>query len=438
MKRVAILGGGESGISAALLAKKNNIEVFVSDYGTMSEKNKDALRNKEIPFEEKGHTIDKIEGADIIVKSPGIPEEAKVIRHFRLRQKTIISEIEFASRFYKGKIIGVTGSNGKTTVTSLIHHVLKTTNSRVGVGGNIGYAFSRLLLEDSDYEWLVLEISSFQLDDIQDLKIDIGIILNITADHLDRYQYDIEKYADAKWHLAEAVIPGGHLILEKENELINRRLLAFREDVQIHRLSAINPMNTLASKEGNVSFEIQLKGKHNLFNAGVAATVAQIFGCSVSHTVDRLSSFKAIAHRMELVLNLQGIDYINDSKATNVESALKALEGLDQAIIWIAGGTDKGNDYTVLLNEVRSKVKMLICLCVDDSKLRSAFSEVVDTITTVRSMQDAVSLAVENAKTGDAVLLSPACASFDLFNNYEHRGDSFREEVLKLTSESNS
>ncbi|NNE25871.1 MAG: UDP-N-acetylmuramoyl-L-alanine--D-glutamate ligase [Saprospiraceae bacterium] len=437
MKSIAVLGGGESGIGAALLAKAKKLEVFVSDFGSISEEHKDILKNKNIPFEEGGHSIDKIESADIIVKSPGIPEEAKVIRHFRLRQKTIISEIEFASRFYTGKIIGVTGSNGKTTTTSLIYHLINNADAVVGIGGNIGYAFSRLLLDDIDYDWVVLEMSSFQLDDICNLQIDIGVILNITADHLDRYQFDIDRYADAKWRLAEAIRPNGHLILEKENKMINTRLESYRKDVQVHRLSAINPMITLPSKEGSDSFEIQLKGKHNLFNAAVAVLVARLYGCSDAQIIRNLSSFKAIEHRMELVISHNEIDYINDSKATNVESALKALEGLNQTVIWIAGGTDKGNDYQVMESVVQSRVKMLICLCVDDSKLRSAFDKIVDKIVSVTTMREAVDLATKNAKQGDVVLLSPACASFDLFDNYKHRGDSFRDEVLKMTGESN-
>ncbi len=436
MELIAVLGAGESGLGAALLAQKKGFEVFVSDFGEISNEKKQELIKNEIPFEEKGHSIEKLEKAKIIIKSPGIPEHSEVIKHFRLRDKMVISEIEWASRFYPGKIIAVTGSNGKTTTSSLIYHTLKEAGINVGIAGNIGKSMAALLCIEDNYDWLVLELSSFQLDDIETFQADIGCILNISADHLDRYDYQIENYADAKWNLALAIKTDGHLIVNQDDVLINKRLEFYKKNVQVHGLSAIFPMTSLSSKDDNVSFEIRLKGKHNLFNAIVAMKTAEIVGIQNNVIYKAISTFKAIEHRLEPVIIYKGVEYINDSKATNVDSTKYALEAMEKPVIWIAGGTDKGNDYQELIGDVKSKVKVLICLCKDDSKLRAAFSNVVDTIFSSLEMKEAIEFAQQNAESGDAVLLSPACASFDLFDNYEHRGQEFKNVVLNFLGES--
>ena len=436
MKSVAVLGAGESGVGAALLAQKEGLKVFVSDFGEIPEKYKEELIKNKIPFEEKGHSFEKLEKANVIIKSPGIPEDADVIQHFRLRQTKIISEIEWASRFFKGKIIGVTGSNGKTTTASLIYHLIRDEEYNVGLTGNIGTSMARILCSDTNYNWLVVELSSFQLDDIYEFEVDVGIILNISPDHLDRYDYDINKYADSKWRLAKAIKPGGHLILNKEDQMINERLQYFKAEVNIHRLSADFPMTSLSSKDDNVSFEIKLKGRHNLFNAAIAIKVSQLLGIPDSRISERIASFTAIPHRLEPVGVINNVEYINDSKATNVDSAIFALEAMEHPVIWIAGGTDKGNNYEDLIPEVRSKVKILICLCRNDSKLKSTFHDFVGTIYSTKDMKDAVNFAYQNAMPGDVVLLSPACASFDLFDNYIHRGEEFKKVVLNFLSES--
>lgn len=429
------MGAGESGVGAALLARKNGYEVFVSDFGMITEKYKEELVINNISFEEKGHSFDKLEKANLIVKSPGIPEKSEVIRHFRLRGKKIISEIEWASRFFDGRIIGITGSNGKTTTTSMIYHLLLNDIKGVGMGGNIGTSMARLLCADEQFEVLVLELSSFQLEDIDRISFDIAVILNITADHLDRYDYDIEKYADAKWNLALSVKAGGDLVINGDDPLITKRLSTVPEDVSVHQLSANFPMTSLPSKDGDLLFEMNLKGRHNLFNANIAAKVAELMDVQASVIISRLRSFKAIEHRLEIVATIDGVEYINDSKATNVEASAYALEAMDRPVIWIAGGTDKGNDYSNLVPVARNKVKVLICLCMDDTKLRASFESVVDRTTTTRDMKEAVLQAHKWANEGDVVLLSPACASFDLFDNYEHRGREFRNVVLKILSE---
>ncbi|MBT8190564.1 MAG: UDP-N-acetylmuramoyl-L-alanine--D-glutamate ligase [Saprospiraceae bacterium] len=435
MERIAVLGAGESGVGTALLAMKNGYEVFVSDYGEIPGKYKEELKINNIPFEEKGHSFEILEKANLIVKSPGIPERSEVVRHFRLRGKKIISEIEWASRFFGGRIIGITGSNGKTTTTSMIYHLLSEEIPGVGMGGNIGTSMARLLCGDEKFEILVLELSSFQLDDIEDIRFDIGVILNITADHLDRYDYNIEKYADAKWNLALSVKAAGDLVINGDDPMITKRLSTVPANVSVHKLSANFPMTSLPSKDGDLLFEMNLKGRHNLFNANIAAKVAELMDVDNSVIIDRLKSFDAIEHRLESIGIFDGVEYINDSKATNVESSVYALEAMNKPVIWIAGGTDKGNDYSSLVPVAGNKVKAMICLCVDDTKLRSSFESVVDKMATTRDMKEAILLSRKWAEDEDVVLLSPACASFDLFDNYEHRGREFKNVVLNIKSE---
>jgi len=434
MKSITVLGGGESGVGAALLAKKKKIEVFVSDFGKIKDKYKKELHDNNIPFEEKGHSFEKIEETELIVISPGIPEKAAVVQHFRLRNKRIISEIEFAFKFYSGKIASITGSNGKTTTTSLAYEILKQSDLKVGLGGNIGYSFARLLADEMEYDWVVLELSSFQLESLYDFQADISAIVNITPDHLDRYDYDFDKYAKAKWNLAEHTKKNGLLILNKDDLASVNLFKKYPVGTNVSWLSASNP-NILASKESNKNFEINLFGAHNLFNASVAKTIAEFIDIEEALIQKGFDSFQSIEHRLETVAKVNDVLFINDSKATNLDATVVALNAFSQDIVWIAGGTDKGNDYSLIRDIVSEKVTCIICLCKDDEKIRSAFSSVVDRIVTTQSTQEAVKLAVNASKASDIVLLSPACASFDLFDNYEHRGNEFKKAVFEYLDE---
>lgn len=431
MKSVVVIGGGESGVGAALLAQKNGLEIFVSDYGKLSENYKKELQENKIPFEEEGHDLKRLVQHDLVVKSPGISDQTAVIKHLQSAGIEIISEVEFASRYYDGKIIAVTGSNGKTTTVSLIYHLLKEAKLIVGLGGNIGYAFSRLLTEDEKYDFLVLELSSFQLDDVREFRSDISVILNITADHLDRYDYDIRKYGAAKWRLAQCTRSNGFLITNHDDELIEEFIEEKKIKAEIIRLSSVSPKDSLSKENGSL-FEIKLLGRHNLYNAVVSKEVARLCGLDEETIASGLLSFRALEHRLELVTTIDNVDFINDSKATNVDAVEYALEAIDKPIVWIVGGTDKGNDYSGMLDVVSKKVKSIICLCVDDSKLRSRFSEIISDITTTQSMHKAVNLAYEKSNAGDVVLLSPACASFDLFDNYIDRGLQYKKEIFEL------
>ncbi len=432
MKSIAILGGGESGIGAALLAKEKNIEVFVSDYGVISQSYKDELEKHKISFEEKGHTLERVVSADLIVKSPGIPDSSEILTKLRLRHKKIISEIELAYRYYEGKIIAITGSNGKTTTTSWIYHILKASNLEVGLGGNIGHSFARLLSSKRNFDWVVLELSSFQLDNIESFSADIAILLNITPDHLDRYDHTMYKYASAKWRLAQSVAPQGHLILNGDDEWLQLMQAAF--PVGCHKHTIGDKEIKQAGLKGSASIfeKIKLQGKHNLFNAHVAYKACRLFGLSENLIEEGLKSFRAIEHRLESFAEISGVEFINDSKATNIDSVFVALSAMIKPVIWIAGGTDKGNDYSLLASLVKEKVKAIICLTTDDSKLRSSFGDDVSDIETTEDTETCVRLAMKKAEVGDVVLLSPACASFDLFDNYEHRGTAFKTAVRNI------
>ena len=428
MKSVVVLGGGESGVGAALLAKKKNYSVFVSDYGAIAERYKKELKENNIPFEEKGHDFEKIVTADVIVKSPGIPEKSEVIRRFRLRKKEIISEIEFASRFCASKIIGITGSNGKTTTTSLVHHLLAESDLTIGLGGNIGHAFSRLLCSDKIYDWIVLELSSFQLDDVKSFSADLGMILNITPDHLDRYDYIMQAYAEAKWKLAESVKATGSLFLNSDDVWLQKLAANNELNSKINWISYLDPLD----ENSLVKRYLKLKGKHNAFNALMAVGVAREVGLSEDMIKRGLESFEAIPHRMESFAIIDGVEFINDSKATNIDSVSVALEAMDKPVIWIAGGVDKGNDYKIIEQVVKSKVKGIICLTKDDTKIRAVFEDLDISIKTTEDVRDSVSISMKMAKKGDVVLLSPACASFDLFDNYIDRGDQFKRSVREF------
>jgi len=417
MKSVAILGGGESGIGAALLAKQNKIEVFVSDYGSISEKYKAELKENNIPFEEKGHSIERLENADLIVKSPGIPDTSEIVTKLRLRHKEIVSEIEFAYGFFQGKIIAVTGSNGKTTTASLVYHIMKNSEWRVGLGGNIGHSFARLLSTNENYDWVVLELSSFQLDNILTFSAEIAIVLNITPDHLDRYDHCMYRYALAKWQLARSVKQEDHLIINEDDEWLELMNVAFPSHAHMHGIG-YNKIRTSGLKYPDVSLEnLKLRGAHNLFNTAVAIKTCKLAGMSSEKIEGALSSFSAIEHRLESFAMINGVEFINDSKATNVDSVLVALESMRKPVIWVAGGIDKGNDYTQLAGVVNEKVKELICLTKDDSKLKAAFGSMIEKISSAEDVDGCVRLAMDAAEEGDVVLLSPACSSFDLFDN---------------------
>ena len=428
MESVVVLGGGESGVGAALLAKKKKYSVFVSDYGSITEKYKKELKENNIPFEEGGHDIEKIVTADVIVKSPGIPEKSEIIRRIRLAGIEIISEIEFASRFYEGKIVAITGSNGKTTTTSLVHHLLCESDLTIGLGGNIGHAFSRLLCSDKIYDWIVLELSSFQLDDVKSFSADLGMILNITPDHLDRYDYIMQAYAEAKWKLATSVKTSGTLFLNSDDKWTQKVVKEIPVDCKVNWLSFLN----LNDDKDLIKSHLKLKGQHNAFNAAMAVGVATSVGISQETIKQGLMSFKGIPHRMESFATIDGVEFINDSKATNIDAVSVALEAMDKPVIWVVGGVDKGNDYTVIEAVVESKVKGIICLTKDDTKIRAVFGETNISIQTTEIVNDCVKMSMKLAKHGDVVLLSPACASFDLFDNYIDRGDQFKRSVKEF------
>jgi len=427
---VVILGGGESGVGAALLAKQKEKEVFVSDFGEIKMEYKNELINAQIDFEESGHDFEKLEKAILVVKSPGIPEKAKVIQFLRERNIPIVSEIEYGSKYYAGTVIGITGSNGKTTTTGLVHHILKCGGKDVQIGGNYGISFCRLLSEGSP-AIVVLEISSFQLDDIEDFKSDIAILLNITPDHLDRYDYKFENYIEAKFKIVANQKEGDVLIYNGEDEEIRKRVAHKIKNQKTKEILSDDYKNGITSKDGSQKIELTLKGQHNLFNARCAVEAARELEISEEEIAQALGSFKNAPHRLETVAIIDGIEFINDSKATNVDASYYALSAMDKVVVWIAGGTDKGNDYSVLFPLVKQKVIALICLGVDNEKLIKSFDGKVDILMETQHIAKAVRWAKNLSVSGEAVLLTPACASFDLFKNYMDRGDQFREAVLK-------
>lgn len=427
---VVILGAGESGIGAALLAKKNKYKVFVSEFGIIKDHYRNELIDNKIDFEESGHDFERLRLADVVIKSPGVPSRADVVVKLKSMKKRIISEIEFAASFSSGHILAITGSNGKTTTTSLLYHMLQEAELDVKVAGNIGQSMARQLA-DGDCKYWVLELSSFQLDDIDTFRANIAIILNITPDHLDRYNYDINKYAASKLQICKNQSVHDVLIYNSRDE----RILAAVQDQNIlSQKVSIDPetlKNNVSSTDENLIFEMNLIGKHNVFNAACAVAAARIVGIDEPTIAKSLRSFEPIEHRLELVATIDGVKYINDSKATNVDSVFYALDAMQSKVIWIAGGTDKGNDYEAIRYLVESKVKALICLGIDNHKLISAFADSIS-IDETRSVTEAIQMAAHWANPGDTVLLSPACASFDLFKNYEDRGRKFKEAVWKL------
>lgn len=445
MKKIAILGGGESGVGAALLAKAKGFKVFLSDKGILSDKYKEILNQNDIPFEEGQHTEEQILDADEVVKSPGIPDKVALVQKLKSLRIPIISEIELASRYTKAKIIAITGSNGKTTTTLLTYHLLKNAGLNVGLAGNIGDSFAKQVIDDT-LDYFVLELSSFQLDNCFDFKADVTILLNITPDHLDRYNYEFQNYVDSKFRVLQNMTPSDNFIFYQESEALANELakktfpvnylpVSLQEKVA-QGGSLQNERLEVTYQENHFSFaleDLSIKGSHNAINAMSAILVAKVLGIENDKIAEGLKSFKSVEHRLEPCGEVGGVKFVNDSKATNVDSVFYALGSFNDPIVLIMGGVDKGNDYSQIEALVEQKVKALICMGTDNQKLLDYFGKKVPLIFSVDSMQKAVTLGQEVATEGDVVLLSPACASFDLFKNYEDRGRQFKAAVSGLT-----
>lgn len=442
--KLVVLGGGESGVGAAILGKEKNYEVFVSDFGAIKEKYKKVLEHHGIAFEEKQHSIPEILKASLVVKSPGIPDTVSVVKEILKQGISVISEIEFAARYTNATLVGITGSNGKTTTTMLTHHLLNKGGLDVGMGGNIGDSFAKQIAELNQPNY-VLELSSFQLDGIVDFKPDIAVITNISPDHLDRYEYDMQKYIAAKFRITENQTKDDFLIYDADDEAIQEWLKTHEIAAQKLPFSLTKKIENgayLADKEivvtiNNTEFKmgitsLALQGKHNVKNAMAAAMAAQLLNVRKQTIRESLEDFEGAEHRLESVLKISGVEYINDSKATNVNATYYALESMSAPTVWIVGGVDKGNDYFDLMPLVREKVKAIVCLGVDNQKIIQTFSNVIDLIVETAGAEEAVKVAYKIAEKGDTVLLSPACASFDLFESYEDRGNKFKNAVRAL------
>lgn len=445
MKRLVILGGGESGVGTAILAQKKGYNVFLSDKGKIKDKYKNVLSNNGIEWEEEKHTEELILNANEIVKSPGIPETADLIKKLKAKGTSVISEIEFAGRYTNAKKICITGSNGKTTTTLLTYHILKNAGLNVGLAGNIGKSFA-LQVAENDFEYYVLELSSFQLDGMYEFKADIAILLNITPDHMDRYDYKIENYANSKFRIIQNQTALDAFIYCADDEITiqtikNKNIKAQQFPISIKQkveLGAYLENNQIIINTNNTNplfmtiQELALQGKHNLYNSMAAGVASKLVEIRKEAIRESLSDFHNIEHRLEIVGNVHGIEFINDSKATNVNSTWYALESMNNPVILILGGVDKGNDYSMLNDLIKQKVKAIICLGSDNKKIIKAFSGFVDTILEAGSAKEAVAQSYKIGKKGDTVLLSPACASFDLFENYEDRGNQFKHAVKAL------
>lgn len=444
-KRIVILGGGESGTGSAVLAQKQGYDVFLSDSGRINEKNMARLRDYGISFEEGNHSREMILNASEVIKSPGIPDNAPLVKELKDRAVPVISEIEFAGRFTDAYMICVTGSNGKTTTTHLIYHILKNAGLNVAMAGNVGESFA-WRVATGNYDYYILELSSFQLDGMYNFKADMSVLLNITPDHLDRYNYDFENYVDSKFRVINNQTANEYLICWADDQVIEAELKKRKPQVAILRfsdrieegmaafikdeklvLSINNKQETIMTIH-----DLALKGRHNTYNSMASAIAGKVLEIRKETIRQSLSKFQGIEHRLEPVISVHGIKFINDSKATNINSSWYALECITTGVVWIAGGTDKGNDYSELHEIVRKKVKAIVCLGKDNSKIVKSFSGIVPRIVETSSMREAVKSAYYLASKGDTVLLSPACASFDLFTNYEERGRMFKEEVRNL------
>ena len=442
-KRLVILGAGESGVGSAILGIVKGFDVFVSDLGTIKSEYRDELVDRNIPFEEGKHTEELILNADIVVKSPGIPDKAPVVKKLLEKNIPVISEIEFAGQYTNAKTVCITGSNGKTTTTMLTYELLKKAGLNVGMAGNVGNSFARMVAEE-DFDYYVIELSSFQLDGMYRFRANVAVLMNITPDHLDRYNYQMQNYVDSKFR-----------IIQKENDVFIYFAddPVIRNEIEKRNIQSIKMPFTLGDQlMGNgarvsdekivVEFndkrfemsihDLALQGKHNTCNSMAAAIVGNVSNIKSEFIRECLADFRGVEHRLERFISVHGIEFINDSKATNINSAWYALESMTRPVVWIVGGIDKGNDYSELLDLVRTKVKSIICLGKDNSKIVEAFSGIVPQIVETQSMEHAVKSAYFLSEPGNVVLLSPACASFDLFNNYEDRGRQFKEAVRNL------
>lgn len=439
-----VLGAGESGVGTAVLAKKKGFEVFVSDQGKIKQKYKDVLLHFDIPWEEEKHSVDRILVAVEVMKSPGIPEKAEIIKSLHKKGIPVISEIEFAARYTNAKLIAISGSNGKTTTTLLTYHILKKAGLNVGLAGNVGKSFAMQVAENS-YDYYVLELSSFQLDGMFKAKINVALLLNITPDHLDRYNYEMQKYVDSKMRMVNNQIEDDVLIYNWDDEIIRKEIekrnikskkIPFSLNTKLNEGAYIED-NKIIFNINNNHFdmsieELALQGKHNIANSMAAGIAARVENLRKEVIRESLSDFKNVEHRLEAVAKIHDVTYINDSKATNVNSTWFALECTPGPIIWIVGGVDKGNDYSMLFDLVRDKVKLIICLGKDNKKIHASFDKMGKEMIDVKSAEEAVAAAYDKGQKGDVVLLSPACASFDLFENYEDRGHKFKQAVRSL------
>ncbi|HCY98338.1 UDP-N-acetylmuramoyl-L-alanine--D-glutamate ligase [uncultured Polaribacter sp.] len=442
--KLVVLGGGESGVGAAVLGKQKGYEVFVSDAGEIARKYKEVLLKHEILFEENKHTESKVLVADLVMKSPGIPETVPLVLKLKAEGISVISEIEFAAKYTEATIVGITGSNGKTTTTMLVHHILKDAGLKVGIAGNIGISFAKQIAQGAQENY-VLELSSFQLDGIENFNSHIAILTNITPDHLDRYDYDFEKYIASKFRITKNQKASDYLIYDADDEAINTWLKAHQTKAQLLPFSLKKELAYGAFlKDNNIIININkdtfkmpistlaVKGNHNVKNTMAATMAAQLLQIRKETIKESLANFEGVEHRLENVAKVKGVEYINDSKATNVNATFYALECMDRQTVWIVGGVDKGNDYSDLLPLVREKVKAIVCLGLDNQKIKDMFGSVVDIVVETAGAEEAVKVAHKLSENGDAVLLSPACASFDLFENYEDRGRQFKGAVRNL------
>ena len=444
MSRIVVLGGGESGVGSAVLAKVKGFDVFLSDMGNISENYKAMLEKWEIPFEQGCHSEALILNADEVIKSPGIPSTAPMVRKIEERGINIISEIEFAGRYDSAKKVCITGSNGKTTTTSLIFHLLQQAGLNVGLGGNIGKSYAYQVATEN-HDIYVLELSSFQLDNVYDFKADIAIITNITPDHLDRYGHNMENYVKAKFRITRNMSSEDCFIFCSDDEItinhlnqivVKAQKLPFTQKGEVEQGAFVeNDRMIIRYKDQECDMylqELALGGRHNIYNSMAAAIAAKAMDIDNAAIREGLATFQAVEHRLEKVLSIKDVLYINDSKATNVDAAWYALECQTRPVVWIVGGTDKGNDYSSLRALAQEKVKAIICMGLDNKKIHDSFGDIVSEMHDVTSAQDAVQLASRLASSGDVVLLSPCCASFDLFKNYEDRGRQFKEAVRNL------
>lgn len=444
MKRIVILGAGESGTGAAMLAKQKGFDVFVTDKGVIKQKYKDVLSHHGIQWEEQQHTESLVLNADEVIKSPGIPDKAPLIQQLKKQGTPVISEIEFAARYTNAKMICITGSNGKTTTTTLVHHILKKAGLNVAMGGNVGHSFAKLVAE-GNYDYYVLELSSFQLDGMYEFRADIAILTNITPDHLDRYDYKLENYAASKFRITQNQRPEDAFIYCLDDEVTKDEMkkhtirakqypFSIREKVAEGAwLNENEILLTINNTQLSMTIEeLALQGKHNVYNSMAAGIAGRLLEVRKEVIRESLSDVQNVEHRMEFVARINNVDFINDSKATNVNSTWYALESVNTPVVWIVGGVDKGNDYTSLLELVKAKVKAIIVLGTENAKIIKTFTGKADTIVEAATAQEAVNLAYRLAVKGDTVLLSPACASFDLFENYEDRGQQFKAAVRSL------